>query len=69
MSTGYTGFLDTNIPDIDNQEAPRVSLGTFESTDSTRETSTNSNQSSYIDKNHSDDDLDRVHDDHHETLF
>ena len=72
MSTGYTGFLDTNIPDIDNQEAPRVSLGTFESTDSTRETSTNSNQSSYIDKNRSifaNDDLDRVHDDHHETLF
>ena len=31
MSTGYTGVLDTNIPDIDNQEAPRVSLGTFES--------------------------------------
>ena len=72
MSTGYTGFLDTNIPDIDNQEAPRVSLGTFESTDSTRETSTNSNQSSYIDENRSifaNDDLDRVHDDHHETLF
>ena len=72
MSTDYTGFLDTNIPDIDNQEAPRVSLGTFESTDSSRETSTNSNQSSYIDENRSifaNDDLDRVHDDHHETLF
>lgn len=66
----YTGFLDINIPEIDD-EAPRVSLGIFQSTEGTRETSF-PNQSSYIDEKHSifaNHDLDEVHDDHHETLF